>query len=47
MTNLNPADLQQLVQQLAPWLYEHAPLLTGAALAETAKAVAKIGRAHV
>ena len=41
MTNLDPAALQQLVQQLAPWLYEHAPLLTGAALAETAKGVAK------
>ena len=41
MTNLDPAALQQLVQQLAPWLYEHAPLLTGAALVETAKGVAK------
>ena len=41
MTNLDPDALQQLVQQLAPWLYEHAPLLTGAALAETAKGVAK------
>ena len=41
MTNLDPAALQQLVQQLAPWLYEHAPLLTGAALVETAKGVFK------
>ena len=41
MTNLDSAALQQLVQQLAPWLYEQAPLLTGAAIVETAKGVAK------